>query len=140
MEATMAFNAEEMVHAQQVLEMVREAWLQRPGVTAIDLGFKWSQGQMTGQLAIRVHVAEKKPFWELSPEELFPEEVDGVPVDVLEATYGIQLVPEGDVQLEAAVEGRGRRFDPIPLGVSIGNPFTTAGTLGAKVLDAMTDE
>ena len=131
----MAFSAEDMIHAQQVLASVRENWLQRPGVTAVDLGFKWSHGQMTGELAIRVHVQEKRPLSELSEEELFPQEVDGVTVDVIEATYGVQLVPEGDLQLEAAVDGREQRFDTVPLGVSIGNRYTTAGTLGAKVVD-----
>jgi hypothetical protein len=140
MEAPMTFNPEDMLHAQQVLASVQESWLQRPGVTAVDLGFKWSHGRMTDELAIRVHVKEKKPLAELSEEELFPEEVDGIPVDVIEATYGLQLVPEGDLQLEAALDGRDQRFDPIPLGVSIGNKYTTAGTLGAKVLDAGTSQ
>jgi endonuclease G len=140
MEAAMTFNPEDMVHAQQVLASVRENWLQRPGVTAVDLGFKWSHGQMTDELAIRVHVSEKKPFSELSEEELFPKEIEGIPIDVIEATYGVQLVPEGDLQLEGAVDGREQRFDPIPLGVSIGNKHTTAGTLGAKVVDVDTGQ
>ena len=134
----MAINPEEMARAQAVLASVQDEWLQRPGVTAVDLGFKWSQGQMTGELAIRVHVTEKRPLAELSEADLFPCEIEGIPVDVIEATYGIQLMPEGDLQLEAAVEGREQRFDPIPLGVSISNQYTTAGTLGAKVLDAIT--
>ncbi|MCI0575456.1 MAG: S1 family peptidase [Chloroflexi bacterium] len=128
-----AFMPEAMVQAEQALESIREAWLQRPGVTAVDLGFKWTDGQMTNQLSIRVHVAQKKPLAELSPEERFPEAVNGIPVDVIEATYVPQLGLE--TQLEAAFEGRGVRFDDIPLGVSVGCSFTTAGTLGAKVFD-----
>ena len=134
----MAINPEEMTRAQEVLASVRDEWLQRPGVTAVDLGFKWSDGQMTGELAIRVHLAQKKPLSELSEAELFPREVEGIAVDVIEATYGIQMLPEGDVQLETAVAPRRQRFDPIPLGVSISNQYTTAGTLGAKVLDGVT--
>jgi hypothetical protein len=133
------FSPEEMEHAQKVLASVRDEWLQREGVTAVDLGFKWSNGEMTGQLAIRVHLTEKKPLSELSEEELFPSEIEGVTVDVIEAIYGIQLVPEGDLQVEAAVDGRGERFDPVPLGVSISNKHTTAGTLGAKVIDNATE-
>lgn len=124
-----------MAHAQAVLAQIQDDWLQREGVTAVDLGFKWSQGAMTGQLSIRVHVAHKKAASELTPADLFPKEIDGVPVDVLEATYGIQLLPEIDAGLEAAKDGRHQRFDPIPLGVSIGSPLVTAGTLGAKVYD-----
>lgn len=129
------FSPEQMAHATAVLNSVRDEWLAREGVTAVDLGFKWSQGLMTGQLSIRVHVAEKLPAAELSDEELFPEEIDGIPVDVIEAEYGLQLLP-GGAQLEAAPPARTTRYDPVPLGVSIGNPRITAGTLGAKVYDA----
>ncbi len=129
-----SISPEKMEHATAVLNSVREEWLARDGVTAVDLGFKWSQGLMTGTLSIRVHVAEKKPVSELSEEDLFPEEIEGIPVDVIEAEYGLQLLPEQS-QLEAAPEARKARYDPVPLGVSAGNPRITAGTLGAKVYD-----
>jgi endonuclease G len=129
------FTPEEMEHATAVLNSVRDAWLVREGVTAVDLGFKWSQGVMTGQLSIRVHVAQKRPLADLPEAELFPDELEGIPVDVIEAKYGLQLLP-GQSQLEAAPQARKARYDPIPLGVSVGNPRVTAGTLGAKVYDA----
>lgn len=128
-------SPEKMEQATAVLNAVRDDWLARDGVTAVDLGFKWSQGLMTGKLSIRVHVAQKRPEAELSDDDLFPEEVDGIPVDVLEGEYGLQLLPD-NTQLEAAPEARKARYDPIPLGVSAGNPRITAGTLGAKVYDA----
>ena len=129
------FNPEEMEHATAVLNSIRDNWLARDGVTAVDLGFKWSQGLMTGKLSIRVHVSQKKPLAELTEADLFPEELEGIPVDVIEAEYGLQLLP-GQTQLEAAPEARKARYNPIPLGVSVGNPRVTAGTLGAKVYDA----
>ncbi len=129
------FSPEQMEKATAVLNTVREEWLAREGVTAVDLGFKWSEGLMTGKLSIRVHVSQKKPLSELSEAEMFPKEIDGIPVDVLEAEYGLQLLP-GQSQLEAAPEARKVRYDPIRLGVSTGNPRITAGTLGAKVYDA----
>ena len=82
-----AISPEEMARAEQALEKVRDTWLAREGVTAIDLGFKWSSGEMTAQLSIRVHVARKKHKTELSPAEFFPEEVDGVPVTRLGNTF-----------------------------------------------------
>lgn len=124
---------EEMAKAEQILESVRDNWLKREGVTAVDLGFKWSKGQMTGQLSLRVHVAKKKDEADLDEAELFPKEIDGLPVDVIEATYAPQALV--NVKPEAAVEGRGRRWDDIPLGVSVGCKYSTAGTLGAKVID-----
>lgn len=129
------FSPEQMEQATAVLNSVREEWLAREGVTAVDLGFKWSEGLMTGKLSIRVHVAQKVPLSELSEADLFPKEIQGIPVDVIEAEYGLQLLP-GQTQLEAAPEARKARYDPIPLGVSAGNPRITAGTLGAKVYDA----
>ncbi|MCA9897430.1 MAG: hypothetical protein H6654_09250 [Ardenticatenaceae bacterium] len=128
------FSPEQMAQATAVLNSVREEFLAREGVTAVDLGFKWSQGLMTGKLSIRVHVATKRPLSELTETELFPKEIDGIPVDVIEAQYGLQLLPDSS-QLEAA---RKARYNPIPLGVSAGNPRITAGTLGAKVYDATT--
>ena len=136
-------SQEDMDKAQTVLAAVQADWLQRDGVTAVDLGFKWSDGQMTDQLAIRVHVAQKKAPEVLTEADLFPKDLEGIPVDVIEATYDIQTTIESeweDAQLEAAVDGRGERFDEIPLGVSIGSPRVTAGTLGAKVFDATTHE
>ncbi len=127
-------SSEEMARAEGALEKVRDAWMARDGVTAIDLGFKWSSGKMTTQLSIRVHVARKKQKTELSRAELFPEEVDGVPVDVIQATYAPQALT--NARPEAAVEGRGKRFEVIPLGTSVGCKYSTAGTLGAKVIDA----
>jgi hypothetical protein len=126
-------SPEEMAKAESVLESVREEWLARDGVTAVDLGFKWRQGQMSDQLAIRVHVTKKIRAAELPADEIFPKEIQGIPVDVIEATYAPQAL--ADTRTEAAIEGRGRRFDVAPLGVSIGCRFSTAGTLGAKVID-----
>ncbi len=136
-------SQEDMEKAQTVLQQVQTDWLRREGVTAVDLGFKWSGGKMSDQLAIRVHVAQKIVPEALTEMDLFPKELDGIPVDIIEATYNIQMVVESEgeaAQLETAVDGRGERFAEIPLGVSIGSPKVTAGTLGAKVFDANTHE
>ncbi len=132
----MAVSPEELERAETVLDSVRTEWLKRPGVTAVDLGFKWKAGQMTDTLSIRIHVARKKLNFELNEIELFPKELQGIPVDVIEASYAAQT--SNGSKPEMAVEGRGRRFDVIPLGVSVGSRFATAGTLGAKVIDRAT--
>ncbi|HSG16343.1 MAG TPA: hypothetical protein VLE70_08480 [Anaerolineae bacterium] len=126
-------DPDELAMAEAVLESVRDDWLERDGVTAVDLGFKWSAGQMSNQLAIRVHVVKKKAEVELSASQLFPREIQGIPVDVIEATYAPQALV--NTKAEAAIEGRGQRFDVVPIGVSVGSRYSTAGTLGAKVLD-----
>lgn len=136
----MSFSQEKLEKANAALNRVREKWLSFSGVTAVDLGFKWTAGQMTQELAIRVHVNEKRPLSEIPENELIPKEIDGIPVDVIEATYGIQNEQPETVQLEAAAGDRGSRFEEIPAGVSIGSPNVTAGTLGAKVYDAVSEE
>jgi len=126
-------SQEELAKAEAVLESVREDWLGREGVTGIDLGFRWRRGQMTDQLAVRVHVVKKKREVELSAGELFPKEVQGIPIDVVEASYAPQALVNS--KPEAAIPPDGRRYDVVPVGVSIGCRYSTAGTLGAKVID-----
>lgn len=124
--------------AERILESVRDEWLDRPGVVAVDLGFKWTKGEMTTELSIRVHLVEKKPPSQLSDEEIFPEEIGGIVVDVIEASYVPQALSKS--KLESAVDGRDKRYEIIPVGVSIGSRYSTAGTLGAMVIDIKTGD
>ena len=126
-------NPDELTRAEAALESVRDDWLERDGVTAIDLGFRWRAGRMSDQLAVRVHVVKKKAEVELAAGQLFPKEILGIPVDIIEATYAPQALVNS--KAEAAIEGRGQRFDVVPIGVSVGCRYSTAGTLGAKVID-----
>jgi hypothetical protein len=131
-------DPEEMNRAEAVLRQVRDSWLRRPGVTAVDLGFRWRDGNLTDELAVRVHVVRKRPWAELHEWERFPKQVAGIPVDIIEATYTPQHASR--VALESAATGRGIRYNEIPLGVSIGTAHSTAGTLGAKVIDRHTGD
>ena len=73
---------------------VRNDWLRRPGVTAVDVGFKIKDGELTDELAIRVHVKRKLPREAIPEYERFPEQVGAFSVDVIEAEYGPQDVFE----------------------------------------------
>lgn len=123
------------------LDSVRGSWMRRPGVTATDVGYKLSAGEMTDQLALRVHVERKRPLAELAASEVFngPDDaeadVGGFPVDVIEATYepSDQLAVLEDVDAETV--DRRARTRPLIGGISVGNPRVTAGTLGAIVYD-----
>lgn len=128
----------EIARAEKILDVVREEWLERPGVVAVDLGYKWVAGKMTPELSIRVHVVSKKRSSFIPKHEVFPEELGGIKVDVIEANY----IPQAHYKskLEAAVDGRDDRYQVVPLGVSIGSRFSTAGTLGAKVIDLKTGD
>jgi endonuclease G len=127
------FNRGEIAKAEKVLNSIRDEWLDRPGVVAVDLGYRWVRGDMTPELSIRVHVIEKKHPYQLKKGEMFPERLGGIRVDVIEANYIPQAM--SDSKLESAVDSRDRRYEVIPLGVSIGSRYSTAGTLGAKVID-----
>ena len=129
------------------LDTVRRQWLRRPGVTAVDVGFKIKNDTLTDDIALRVHVARKIPATELAKSEVFnetgkaPRKVGGFPVDVIEATYGPSDGPTvldyEDVDALEAIDRRAA-VDPLIGGISCGNPRVTAGTIGAIVFNKST--
>ncbi|MFF0945485.1 hypothetical protein ACFYE2_14840 [Kocuria sp. CPCC 205300] len=59
--------------------------LQRyPGVQAVAFGRKETAGQLTDQLAAIVMVQTKRPLEELPVDEVIPQEIEGLPTDVVE--------------------------------------------------------
>ncbi len=138
-------KASTVADAITALDSVRREWLRRPGVTAVDVGFKISGDELTDKVALRVHVERKRPAASLATEDVFndpatgTDEVGGFEVDVVEAAYspsGIVLDHE-DVATVEAVD-RKSEVDPLIGGISCGNPRITAGTLGAIVFDRAT--
>lgn len=141
-------SKKEVAEAIEALDTVRRNWLRRPGVTAVDVGYKISKSKMTDEVAVRVHVARKLPSAEISKAELFNEtgkkvsKIGGFPVDVIEAQYGPsesavqqpQALDDFDDEAIAGLE-RTSTYDPLIGGISCGNPRVSAGTLGAIVFD-----
>lgn len=80
--------------AREELAKVRKSLLKTPGVTAVDVGYKIKEGQVTDDLAIRVHVRRKLPREAIPEGELLPERIGSFPVDVIEAEYGPQAVEQ----------------------------------------------
>ncbi len=74
------------------LDKVRESWRKRPGVTAVDVGYKIKDGKLTDELAIRVYVKRKLPREAISAHELFAERLGRFSVDVIGAEYGPQTL------------------------------------------------
>lgn len=122
------------------LDFVRGEWLRRPGVTAVDVGFKIRNEKLTEDVALRVHVERKLPLEALEKREVFtksgsPEKVGGFPIDVIEASYVPARRP-APIELAGLEDvDRTERIDPLVGGISVGNPRITAGTLGAIVWD-----
>ena len=112
----------------RIKESVEDDLLRQSGVTGVDVGYKYINGQKTNRLAIRVFVAEKK---HVSPVELIPGAIQGVDTDVIQRRF----IPTGalpDVD----------SYDPLVGGISLGVcrlPDDT-GTMGVLVVDNLTDD
>ena len=68
---------------RQVYQMYRR----RTNFTGVDIGYRWNGDTKTKELAVRVHVDVKIPLAELNDADVFPEEIDGIPLDVIEGDY-----------------------------------------------------
>jgi len=125
---------------EQIKRLIRargEALLQLPNVTGVGVGYKVVDGQRTTQAALQFSVARK-----LEPQALAAEgvaaipaviEFEGaaIPTDVVQRAYRPSYV----VVTPQAKTDRKKRIDPVRPGVSIGHVKSTAGTLGAIVID-----
>lgn len=72
--------------AQDALADVAADWLARRGVVAVEVARRWADGGPTDEVGIRVTVERILPAEEVPSGELFPSEVDGVPVDLVEGS------------------------------------------------------
>lgn len=112
---------EDLAAARSILRTARHDLMARPNVLATGVGYKTIQGRPTPTLSIVCSVERKVSAAALSPAELVPPAVDGIPTDV---------VPTGRIR---AFQPRTARHRPAPGGVSIGHRDITAGTLGCLV-------
>jgi hypothetical protein len=59
--------------------------MQKPGVVGVAIGYKLIKGKKTDKLCIICYVVKKKRIGELEEHDIIPEEIEGVPVDVIES-------------------------------------------------------
>ena len=64
-----------------IKEEVEPKLLRLPGVTVVDIGYKYVNGKKTDALAIRIYVKKKR---DVSEKDAIPKVIKGVPTDVLE--------------------------------------------------------
>ena len=101
-----------------------------PNVIGVGIGYRVVGGKRTEEICIRVYVREKKTRRNLRSEDILPEEVEGVRVDVIEGTFNIHSVADHQ-----------RRHNPLVGGISIGNiVLGGSGTLGVSVFDNISRE
>ena len=102
-----------------------------PNVTGVGVGYRRVRGRRTDQVCIRVYVRRKLPRNELRAQDVLPEAVEGVPIDVIEARFKAH---------QDGVENR-QHFNPLVGGIIIGNPASDSfGTLGVSVFDNVLGE
>lgn len=77
--------------ATETLDTVAADWVTRRGVLAVEVARRWKDGSVTNEVAIRVTLERLLPRDDVPEGELFPSEVEGVPVDLVE---GSPIQPE----------------------------------------------
>jgi hypothetical protein len=70
--------------AQAVKQKYEHELMSYPGVVGVGIGLRSQGGALGEEICIVVMVREKRPASALSPDELLPTTLDGVPVDVQE--------------------------------------------------------
>ena len=100
--------------------------LSKPNVVGVGMGYKEVHGRVTDELVIKTLVRQKVPLAGLPAQAVIPQQVDGIPTDV---------VAVGEIK---AQQSRTDRYRPAPGGVSIGHFQVTAGTFGCVVRDRAT--
>jgi hypothetical protein len=140
----------EVQRAIAVQQAVVDDLIRRPGVTAVDVGYKYVNGVRTDTVAIRVSVAEKKPVSKLTKAERVPDEIDGVPTDVLQRVFEPFAGAAGEASNmlkldDIALQVYTTRHRPLVGGISVGpcraiGGYVFTGTAGAIVKDNATGD
>jgi len=84
----MSLEAGKNMPTQEKIRAVKQAYqtelLSKANVVGVGIGYRQQGGQPTDQMALVVMVSRKLPKSQLAPEDIIPNELDGVPVDVQE--------------------------------------------------------
>ena len=119
-----------------------EGYLRDKNITSIGIGCKRSSADSAGTLALQFSVAEK-----VVPEalksmgtHLIPREIEfegvKIPTDVVQRSFRAGYIVSENLEKDV----RKTRLDPVQAGASIGHVNSTAGTVGAIVLDKRTQD
>lgn len=80
----MSEESERLQRAQAVKRKYEITLLQKKNVVGVGVGYRERAGRLTEEIAIVVNVSRKLPARMLAADDLIPETLDGVPVDVRE--------------------------------------------------------
>lgn len=90
---------------EEKLAQAKSVLLKIPGVLSVAWGYKEKAGQPTQDLCFIVMVREKKPPESLSPEEMVPAQVLGIPTDVIRMPRLKKLACENIDKFDTLVGG-----------------------------------
>jgi hypothetical protein len=126
----------------EIKKRVEKELLDRPGVTGVDVGYKYVKGEKTDEISIRVLVEKKK---DVPAKDRIPSEIDGVPTDVIEREYELHQGGVAVAVEELELMSDTGTYDPLKGGISIGpcrviNGLVYVGTLGCMVRDNATNK
>lgn len=79
-------DPEQVKIATEALDGVRSAWMSRQGVISLEVARRWIDGVPTDEVGIRVTVKKVLPPEDVAGGEVFPKDLNGVPVDLVEGT------------------------------------------------------
>jgi hypothetical protein len=75
-------SQEAIARAQSVKARHERELMRKRNVVGVGVGFRERGGQITGEVCIVVSVSAKLSPDKLTPQDVIPAELDGVPVDV----------------------------------------------------------
>ncbi|MDT0215685.1 hypothetical protein Q9R29_17490 [Rothia sp. ARF10] len=149
--ATQPEQAAQRAAIRPVKESVEDELIARPGVVAVDIAEKETDGRKTGELSIVVFVEKKQPKSKLGKGAVIPAEIDGVKTDVQELEIELQPAYRQVDDTELFVDTAD--YPTLAGGISIGprrsvflsppdvpapGNYVFVGTLGAMVRDRAT--
>jgi hypothetical protein len=128
---------------KRVKASVEKDLLQLDGVTGVGIGEKITDGKRTGENCIRVYVKKKEPKSKVSKEQMIPDNINGIPTDVVEREFELHPAAVKLEDLQLMVDAG--TYDPLTGGISIGpcraiGGFIFVGTLGLVVEDNNTGD
>jgi hypothetical protein len=77
-------NESAVLRAMEVKARYEVALLKKANVVGVGVGFREVGGELTYEVALVVSVTRKLPATQLSPQDVIPDRIEGIPVDVRE--------------------------------------------------------
>ena len=90
-----------------IKERAADMLMRIPGVTGVGIGGRERGGTPTGELVLKVFVAEKRPLDQLTPGETLPTQFEGIGIDVSVLGIGrLEVTPVGEQAPPGVLPGK----------------------------------